>query len=451
MLVRRFVLVAVLAGSALPGHALADPPAATATSDACSVGQQAAFTELGCELRRGLGTLPTGALVVAEPLSSDTPTPRGKELAHRLVDVVAGALGRGARGEAEPARLARARSLASRAGTLVHLSPELHRGELRVVANVYPVPRAFWDRVRDPEPSPSHHAFATRRLDPELRSFLPPVPLIAKRIDKATSNEAFPLAVACGDVTGDGAQEIALVGRHRVQLGRLRAGKWQPLATKNWPDLSPVSRSPLREPIGSASLASGRGLDVGISDRLDAVRLGADLSLKAKLGRRLPWPGGGCSRIVGLAIRPEIEACAPDDPTEATEKAAQPADALGGARLLRRNGSQLRVRASRVFGESSVTLTDGDGRSARVENVGAQLAVGDLDGDGQPELITGADTLDATADAVIIHTWHEDGRVEERLRVAVPTGVHALAVCAAEDAGPAPVVVATRGGVWLIR
>lgn len=421
-----------------------------ATNAPCSVGQRAALSELACELSQRLTGLPSGLLVVSEPLVTDVPTPRADELSRRLADVVAGALGRQAASSTEPARLGRARALASRAGTLVLLSPELARGELRVVANVYPVPRAFWDRVRDPTPNPSQHAFVTRRLDPELRTFLPPVPLVARRIERASSPEPFPLAVACGDVTGDGAQEIALVGRHRVQIGRVRGGAFAPLAQVAWKDLSPVSRSPLREPIGSAALWAGPGLDVGISDRLDAVRLGPDLSLVAKLGRRLPWPAGGCSRIAGLSLRPEIEACDPRDGPLFGPLQAAPADAIAGARVLQRDGSSRMLRAWRTFGESSATVSDGK-RSARVEAAGAQLALGDLDGDGTPELVSSADTLDPTADAVIVHSWQADGTLVERLRVGVPTGVHALAVCASEDAGLAPVVVATRGGVWLIR
>ncbi len=61
------------------------------------------------------------------------------------------------------------------------------------------------------------------------------------------------------------------------------------------------------------------------------------------------------------------------------------------------------------------------------------------------------DTPSAAEDAVVVRSLHPDGSVLERLRVAVPAGVQAVAVCPPEDAGMAPLVVGVGGGLWIVR
>lgn len=425
------------------------PPSGPEPGKACTKGRASALGELSCELGQALGKIPTGALVVAAPLTVDARPTDAALLAARIVSVTAGALG--LQSSSEAATLARARTLAARAGTLVHVLPEIQRGELRLTVDVYPVPKSFWDRVRDPLPNPRAHAFASRRIDAELRTFFPPVPLVAKHTDKATTGEPSPVAVACGDLDGDGALEAVLVGRSRAQVGRVRSGRFIASATAAWTQLSPLSRAPLREPIASVSIEPGRFVDIGISDRLDAVRLDATFTHKAKLGRKLPWPGGGCSKIVGTSFRPEIEVCGPGDEASKPPELEKPGDALAGAVILAKDGKPRRVRALRVFNESTILIRDDAGKSAKLEGAGAQLAIGDLDGDGQPEILSSSDTLDETGDALVVHTFQDDAKLVERFRIAVPTGVRALATCPAEGPALASVLVATPGELWVIR
>ncbi len=435
-------------------RAPAAPPATGPTGApvaACAPERAGALSGIARELGTQLAAIPAGALVVAAPLASDVKVQEPERLTARIAAVVAGALGHGARAVDEAATLSRARSLASRAGTLVHLQVAVARGEISVIADVYPVPRSFWDRVRDPEPSPQAHAFARRRLDAELHALLPPVPLVASHIDKATGPERTPVAIACGDVDGDGALEIVLAGRSAVHVGRIRNGAFVDLASRAWRALSPVASSPLREPLGGISIEPGRFVDVGISDRAEALRLDARLAPLEKLGHRLPWPGGGCTHVAGTALSSAVETCAADDDSGARLDLGRPVDAVAGALVTRRGGDARLVRAGRIAGDRSVLLKDDTGRTARVDGAGAQLAVGDLDGDGQPELLGGADTLDPQGDALIVWTWRDDGSVVERLRLAVPTGVRALAVCPPDGSGLAPVAMATGGGVWVVR
>ncbi len=419
--------------------------------DACSRGKASAISEVACELALALAELPNGALVVAAPTVSAAALRQPEELSRRIAANVAGRLGRGARAADAAADLTRARALASQAGTLVHLAVTLEAAEVRVVADVFPVPARFWDRVRDPRPSPVLHAFASRRLDPEIRSFLPPVPIVARHVDRADLPESQVVALGCDDLDLDGASELVLLGRHAVVLGRLRKGALERAASVELAGLSPVAQSPLREPIGSVAVSAGSHVDVGTSDRAFMVRLDRALHLTEKPGRRLPWPAGGCSRFVGPVLAGQIEPCVATDPAPALDALGWGTDAVGGAALLDRAGRLRSIYAGRRGDTPEVVLVDGDRRTARVPEAGAQLAVADLDGDGDPELLTSLDTLDPTVDAVVVRTWRGDGSVEERLRVPVPEGVRAVGVCPSDGESMAPIAIATTRSLWIVR
>ncbi len=87
---------------------------------------------------------------------------------------------------------------------------------------------------------------------------------------------------------------------------------------------------------------------------------------------------------------------------------------------------------------------------------GASFAIGDLDLDGVPEVVTarnvpppGASEGPVEADAVQVVSLGTAGK--PRLRFAAPAGVRALAVCPAE-ARALPAVAAIVGDeVWLVR
>jgi hypothetical protein len=81
---------------------------------------------------------------------------------------------------------------------------------------------------------------------------------------------------------------------------------------------------------------------------------------------------------------------------------------------------------------------------------GAQLALGDLDGDGAPEIATSLDTLEAHADALVVYSWL-DSALRERLRLPVPSGIRALALCPARTLSMGPILAATREALWLVQ
>lgn len=427
------------------------PPALAPAASAAALG--AVATRLAAELSGA----PPGALVVASPLHSDDPAPRGAELVARVASIVAGALGNGASSRPEPMSLAAARNAGRHAGGIVYVQVEIVRGELRVTADGYVVPTNVWERVRRPEPPSSAHAFASARIDAEVRGFLAPVPLVAGKIDRATSEDRDVVAIGCGDADDDGALELITVGRRRVATGRLRAGKFVTLHAASWSELSPVAPAPLREPIGAVALVPrgderGSFIDVGLTDRARGVRFDAALRPLAPLAGVPIGNGDGdlCARFIAGAAAPELAKCTPSDPALDFGPVG-PADTLAAGAVVTARGAPVTVVAARDPATGEVRLFSGEA-TATLSGAGAQLAIADLDGDGDPEIVYGADVLAPAEDALVISSWHPGEPVRERVRLAVPAGVRAVAVCPPVGGGAAPIAIATASAeVWVVR
>jgi hypothetical protein len=257
---------------------------------------------------------------------------------------------------------------------------------------------------------------------------LPRIPLAAKKVHRATGTDPDVVALACGDVDRDGSPEIATIGRRRVALGRVQNEIFRAFATRALGELAEVASAPFREPIASAWVPEPGVLEIGSTDRVRAVRLDGKLAKVGELDARLPWPGGG-----GLA----------------TKDIGDRIDAIAGATIVSKTGEGRRVRAQRRP-DGTVLLSDGK-RSVELEHLGAQLAVGDLDGDGDPELVASLDTLDANADAVVIYSWKPGEKPAERLRIAAPGGVRALALCPPRATAMAPIAAAVGGRLWVVE
>lgn len=385
-------------------------------------------------------------LVVASAVTSDLRAERTEELARRLASLVAGELGPRARASERLLDAAAAQRGAQRGVDVLVLTAQLGRERFTVSADLFPAARGFWERFRPGLPGATAHVQASRSPDAELKTHLPPVPLVLTRIDKAGALDEPAVAVSCGDVDGDGALEVVHVGRRRIQLGRLQHGAFQVTASAAWPDLSAIAPRPLREPIASAQV-SALGLEVGISDRAESLRMDRALRVVERFPARLPWPAGGCTSVLVNGLSSERTACG--SPAPAREP-ANGVDAIAGARVVRRDGSALPVFAARhANGELELEL--GPRRVTVPGTVGAQVALGDLDGDGRVELLTSVDTLDPTRDALLVRTLSEDGSLRDAFRVPVPSGVRALAVCPSEGNLLTPIVVATGDGVWVLR
>jgi hypothetical protein len=448
--VRRAVALALVSVvSASSGRTAAQSP----KLDECQRVNASALSALACELSRALADVPAPAVVVSAPLKSDVTTPKQDALTARLANVVAGRLGRGARADGTPSDLHQALRSARAAKALVYLTPEFVGGELRVTADAFTSKVRFWDRVANPEPSPAAHGYSARRADAEIRTFLPAVTLVAHRIDHVPTPEQTPVAIACGDVGADGSPDIVLVGRRRVLVGRLSAGKFVSDVTRDWSDLSPVAPSPLREPLGTAAILPNGAVDVALSDRASGFRLDGRGTTLMPLPLSFPWPGGGCASRTPTGLAPSPVRCAADDDVAvaARDAAKGSVDAIAGAVIAAPDGAVRLVRASRSGTDDAVTIFDDARHSTRLAPGGAQIAVGDLDGDGTAELVVSKDTLEPSKDGVSVYSWTGSDTLARRFEVAVPAGVRAVAVCPWLGDGMSPLVIAASNEVMVIR
>ncbi len=458
--------VAMLTGTAMAfcvPRAFGAPPSPVASSASSATGQV-----MG-RLATDLTSAAKDAVVFVAPLRTDEPAPRGTELGSKLAAVLAGALGPGASARPETVPLSTAQALARSAKSLVYLQPEIARGQLRATADLYRATRNVWDRARQPVPAPAAHAFAAARIDGEVRSYLAPVPLVAGHIDRVTTEDRDVLALACGDVDDDGNLEIVTLGRRRATIGRAQAGRFVPLKIASMRDLSGIAPSPLREPLGGLAIVPARGprpahIDLGITDRARGARLDGDLRVLGSItGIPFTTPAGdACVKFQGSTLLTEIAKCNDSDAAIETIDIETPLDAAANATFVTADGVVHGIAATRDPRTADLKVRSG-AETVIVAHAGAQIAVADLDQDGSPEIIS---TLDVPAqpasmpqagkvgdlDALVITTWQLGTGLHEKSRTPVPAGIRAVAACPPQGgAGPAPVVIATPGELWIIR
>jgi len=159
-----------------------------------------------------------------------------------------------------------------------------------------------------------------------------------------------------------------------------------------------------------------------------------------------------------VCLRPEPAAGAFDGAPVACLRAAAPGpkmavpaprfDAFAAASLPDANG---RVRGIVAVREPSgkLRLKVDDATIAPEGLFGAQLAVGDLDQDGVPDIVT---TAEGTDDAVRVLGFAPGAAQPiDRARLPAPSRVHALAMCPPDDGGQPVLVVVTGDEVWQMR
>ena len=432
-----------------PRATRAEPAAPASAANAGCDRESTALGKTACSIAASLAGSASVALVVAAPAAGDERVGLPPAVAQRLAQLVAARLGAGAQASPQALSLTEAQHTTNAARGLVYLSVALFRDRLDVGADLYLGAGHFWQRVRSPGLRLTSHGFASSPLDPELRALFPPIPLVVTRVDKATVPERDIVALACGDVRGDGSSEIATIGRRKVQVGHLEHGHFAARASLNWAEFSAVAQSPLREPIAVGAVPQPGRLWVGSSDRADALDLSGTLHVEHKWHGVMPWPGGGCTRRVGLGYDGVARPC-PDSPPAPSIDFATQVDAFA-SRALDSTGTLRTLRVARAVGSDSARALDSLHPEVSIPNVGAQLAVGDLDEDGQPEIVTSSPSLDRKADQLVVRTLTDNGQLRERLRLSVPSGIDAVAICPSDGRAMAPLALATGDGIWVIR
>jgi hypothetical protein len=419
-----------------------------------------AIQHVAAEVADGLGQVPAGALVAVSSVASDIPAPKADELAIRIGTQIAGRIG-ASRTHPQPVTLAVARAASGRAASLVYVQLEIVKGELRATADLYTVVANGWERLRNPAPGPRAHAFVGASLDAEVRSFLQPIVLEQAQLHKAKHDEVDVLAIGCGDADTDGGLEIVMTTRTRVVVGKLRSGKLVPTKTAAWRDLASRAPVPLREPLGSIVVSpdAHRGeVFVGHTDR------GAVLTDAALVARRplagLPIPGGSGETCVlanpsaGAFEGPAVACALPTKgaPTALFSMPAERYDAVASLDLVSSTGAVSQVVAARdaATGKLRLRRTDAGGKSQEqpIDGVGAQIALADLDLDGQPEIAISGDGSET--DALVVLTWKSTG-FQQRLKYLTKEPVRAIAACPPEERGVPAIVAVVGPEIWLVR
>ncbi len=436
--------------------------AAAVVASTSSATAASALAAIAPEIARELGVVPAHAVVVVSSLTSDVPASRGDELAVRLASLVAGQLGPTTEAHARSESFSVARALAAKGSALVYVQAEIARGQLRASADLYPVLSNGWDRVRLPVPTPHAHAFASAPLDAEVRGYLPAIQLEHAHVQKARHDFGDVLAVACGDLEGDGGNDIVLVTRATIAWGRLASGRFVATHAVAWSALAPRVPVPLREPIATSAIlprSDGTGSDLfaGTTDR-GGLSLSRDLRGAAPL-HGLPFLAGravACVRpnAAAGALEGDLVDCADYRRVLAGSPATR-YDSLSITELVGKDGkSRLLVAAREPSGALRLRIGE---KEERLGIVGAQVAVGDLDEDGVAEVATSMESgsgipggSPATPDGIAIASWRGNELVP-RVRIPAPAPVRALAICPPDDGGPIPLVAVVAGEVWVVR
>jgi hypothetical protein len=433
-----------------PSPARSEPSSPQAPGSAACDRESTAIGRTACLLGGALSGQADATLVVAARAVGEPGVAPPASVTQRLAALVASKLGSAARPSGRPLALADALHAADAARGLIYLSVSLYRDRLEVSADEFTGAGHFWQRVRSPGLRLKSHAFAKSALDPELRALFPAIPLVVTRVDKASVSEHDILALACGDVQGDGSSEIAALGRRAILVGHLERGRFVARASLNWADFSAIAASPLREPIATCTLTEPGRLWVGLSDRADALELSGTLHVERTWHGIMPWPGGGCTRRTALGYEGRAEACPGKSPLLAADFAG-PVDAFASRSLASLDGQIHTLRVARPLGSDRARALDSLRAEVTLPSVGAQLAIGDLDEDGLPEVVSSSPTLLRSADELVVRSVTDNGQLRERLRIPVPTGIDALAICPGDGRSMAPLVLATGDGIWVIR
>jgi hypothetical protein len=391
------------------------------------------------------------ARVVASPVQSDSAITKPEELARRVAARTAELLGQGAAPAASPATLAEAEAALPRDRTLVLASASIAGGRVRIVLDVYSGRRSFWQRVFNLGPIAEARVAGAAPLDAEVNGFLQPITFGKPLLEKLSGAPEDWIALACGDIDQTARPALVLLSRKRVALARVNGNLVRLLASQGLSALSPVAANPLREPLSGIGIREGGLIDVGVTDRAAGLRLDRSLRPVKSFERRIPWPIHGCSALSGVWLSGTIEPCAGADVGAKLAVFTEAIDALAADHVVEPDGRVRHYYAARLASSERLELRDDAGRRMQADKIGAQLALADLDLDGEPEVVTTSSSRDPREDALTIRTWQKSGALLERARIPMPDGVRALTVCTPERHGLRALLVAAGNELWAVQ
>ncbi len=293
------------------------------------------------------------------------------------------------------------------ARSLVRLTLSVEAGELRARGDLLGTWVNFWSGrspTRPPEPAAAlalsveadAAALALAAVELPVTPRGPrPVRLLGAVLARLPSP---PAALAAGDLDGDGRDELAVLTEREVRVftadGRL-------LAEHSLASLPP-GPAPTREPFGALAILSG------------PPRLAA-FSTRFAQGEVLAWEGGTPRPVARLDVAPlgpEARGHFVPGQTaflpEVRLVDGEPRTASAPAPFTTFSAAPPYLLFVHPDGSASL-LAQASAAPTRLASLGAGSALGDLDGDGMPELLTTSTELRPKPDMLRVHRLGPDG------------------------------------------
>ncbi len=383
-----------------------------------------------------LSKVGTGVTCVVASLITDVTATDPEGLRARVARAIAMQWGRRAHVEPKSHTMAQAELVAQKKHVLF-VQPEIRNGELLLRVRTLQPRGNVWDRSVDRSPITSKEALVRVRVDSEIRAFLRPILLEEAKSTTFLQPLGRVSALACGDVRNDGSLELIAVTTSRVSIASLRQGAFHEIESLAWPRELALLPARLREPLAVVEVTENGALGIGHSDR--GFSTWDDGVWKSEKTWRLDATG-----VVNFRYQIGRPKSAFITVTPPTGLDVQVFDAIAGTEFASL-GLTLRAFALR---EPSGRLYVMVGNNAPVilDDVGAQVALGDLDLDGVLEVVTTSNGASERLRVVSLTAGAPKIRWEQES--ADP--IRSVTVCPPEAASKPSIVAVTDRQVWRV-